>query len=116
MKSGSQSANRLLNTLCYGWIFAAASFADHACAELELHGFGSVRVGKMLPSANNARLVDMYATEGLIWRDETLFALQLNNDLGQQLRLTIQLMAKGYADFAPKLNLAFLTYQLTPDS
>lgn len=116
MKSGSQSANRLLNTLCYGWIFAAASFADHACAELELHGFGSVRVGKMLPSANNPRLVDMYATEGLIWRDETLFALQLNNDLGQQLRLTIQLMAKGYADFAPKLNLAFLTYQLTPDS
>jgi hypothetical protein len=87
-----------------------------AHAAFELHGFGSVRVGKMLPTADNPKLVDMYATEGWHWRDESLFALQLNNELGEPLRLTIQLMGKGHENFQPKLSLAFLTYQITPDS
>lgn len=111
MKSGSQTTARHLSCTILG-LFLCGS----ASAAFELHGFGSVRLGKMLPSAQNPKLVDMYATEGLIWRDETLFALQLNNDLGEQLRLTMQLMAKGHDDFQPKLSLAFLSYQLTPDS
>lgn len=114
MKSGSQTITRRLSFLCAGVIGFITCHAAHA--EYELHGFGSVRVGKMLPSAANPKLVDMYSTDGWIWRDETLFALQFNNDLGDKLRITMQLMAKGHEAFQPKLSLAFLSYQFTPDS
>lgn len=89
--------------------------ACSAAAETDIHGFGSVRAGKMLPKGENPKLVDMYASDGLIWRDETLFALQTTTDLQESLRVTIQMMAKGSDDFSAKMSLAFLSYQLNPD-
>lgn len=90
-------------------------FASIAHAEVEIHGFGSIRVGEISGATENPNIVDLYQEDGLNWRDESLFGLQSNVDLSADLSFNTQLIGKGINDFDPEVTLAFVRYQLSPD-
>ncbi len=92
-----------------------ALFAAFANAEVELHGFGSIRVGEISGTIENPNIVDLYQENGLNWRDESLFGLQSNVDLSEDLSFNTQLIGKGINDFDPEVTLAFARYQISPD-
>lgn len=84
-------------------------------AEVEIHGFGSFRVGAISATIENPNIVELYQQSGLNWRDESLFGLQTNIDLAESLSFNTQLIGKGFNDFDPEVTLAFVKYQLSPD-
>lgn len=84
-------------------------------AELTFNGFGSLRMGKLLPSQDNPLIVELYNEDGLSFADDTLFGLQLQADLGADLSYTLQLLGKAVEDYDPDVSLAFIRYQLDPN-
>lgn len=84
-------------------------------AQVTINGFGSLRVGKLLPSQDNPMIVEFYNEEGLSFADDSLFGLQLQAELDADLSYTLQLLGKAAEDYDPDVSLAFVRYQLSPD-
>ena len=93
----------------------ALLLATSAQAEVTLHGFGSFRAGELSAQLENPNIVDFYQKSGLRWQDESLFGLQSQVDLSQNLSFNAQLIAKGINDYQLDVTLAFAKYQLSPD-
>lgn len=82
---------------------------------VSINGFGSVRMGKLLPSKDNPQLVEFYNDDGLSFADDTLFGLQLQTESADNLSYTLQLIGKAVEDYDPEVSLAFVRYQLDPN-
>lgn len=82
---------------------------------VSINGFGSVRLGKLLPSKDNPQLVEFYNDDGFSFADDTLFGLQLQTESSADLSYTLQLLSKAVEDYDPDVSLAFVRYQLDPD-
>lgn len=100
------------------WLLATAALsgADMSFAnEMRLSGFGSVRAGKIISSADNPNFNQLYDDDGLSFADESLFALQVDYALSERLSATVQWVAKGAEQFDPVTHWAFIKYQWQPD-
>ncbi len=84
-------------------------------AQIDLHGFGSIRLGTINAERQNPNIVGLYQDDKLSWDDESLFGLQTQSDLGSQLSFTTQIIGKGANDFTPEVTLAFLRVDLAND-
>jgi len=100
-------------TYCLSACFMMVGFS--ALAEVEIHGFGSIRAGQISGKTENPNIVELYQEDGINWRDESLFGLQSNVDLSEDLSFNTQLIGKGINDFDPEVTLAFVRYQISPD-
>ncbi|AXT33438.1 hypothetical protein D1819_18915 [Pseudoalteromonas tunicata] len=98
-----------------------------AQAEVSISGFGSIVAGKTLgtvedplkPGTKRDEIftadfydVGQYSND-FTFEPETVFALQISADMGDKLKVTGQLVAKGTDDFRPELDWYYLTYQAT---
>lgn len=83
-------------------------------AELTFNGFGSVRGGYLSQDGNTNPLIQNYYTEGdsFSFKDETLFALQAQADLGKGFGVTIQMHSKGRDDFELEAQWAYVSYEI----
>ncbi len=102
-----------LVTNCLNILVCVISFS--CLAAVDLHGFGSLRVGKINAEEQNPNIVGLYQEDKLSWKDESLFGLQTHSDLTEDLSFTTQLIGKGVNDFAPEVTLAFLRLDLAND-
>jgi porin-like protein len=103
----------------------AIVFSSGSKAEIKFSGYGSVIGGKTLGTVddplNPGQTRDQILTAdfydvGQYNNDfslapESIFALQTDMDLGQDLKATAQLVAKGVDDFSPEFDWYYLTYQ-----
>jgi len=102
-------------------LFSAAP----AKADIKFSGFGSIIAGKTLGSVEDPfnpgqkrdeiLTADFYDvgqyTNDLTFKAESIFALQAVADIGNELSVTAQLVAKGVDDFEPEFDWYYLTYQ-----
>ncbi len=88
-------------------IIATAVASAAAQAEVNINGFASIKAGK----ASSGDTLYGY-TDEIDFKNESLFAVQFQSDLGEKLSVTAQLMARGNNDFDAEFEWAFLTYQL----
>lgn len=88
---------------------AAGCAVSQVQAEVALNGFASVKAGTTF--GNNDTLYSY--TDEVDFKPESLFAIQAQSDLGDQVSVTAQLMAKGNKDFNSEFAWAFVTYQAT---
>ncbi|RVU42075.1 porin [Rheinheimera riviphila] len=86
---------------------AVALCSTAAKAEVNINGFASIKAGK----AGSGDSLYGY-TDEIDFKNESLFAVQFQSDLGEKLSVTAQLMARGNNDFDAEFEWAFLTYQL----
>lgn len=91
------------------WV-AIACCATNVAAEVNINGFASIKAGK---AASGDTLYGY--TDDIDFKNESLFALQVQSDLGEKLSVTAQIMARGANDFDAEFEWAFLTYQLTDE-
>lgn len=90
----------------------AGLFASTVQAEVTLNGFASIKAGSTL-GGDDA----LYGyTKDIDFKNESLFALQAQADLGDKLSVTAQLMAKGVNDFDAEFAWAFVSYQLNDET
>ncbi len=96
-----------------------------AKADIKFSGFGSIIAGKTLGSVEDPfnpgtkrdeiLTADFYDvgqyTNDIIFKAESIFALQAVADLSSELSITAQLVAKGVDDFEPEFDWYYLTYQ-----
>lgn len=88
---------------------AAGCAVSQVQAEVSLNGFASVKAGTTFGNSDT-----LYSyTDELDFKPESLFAIQAQSDLGDQVSVTAQLMAKGNKDFNSEFAWAFVTYQAT---
>jgi hypothetical protein len=111
LKSKSRLKKGLLSILFACNLFNVAQ----AQQPMTINGFGSVRMGKLIPSKDNPKLVEFYNDDGLSFADDTLFGLQLQAETDHDLSYTLQLIGKAVADYKPEVSLAFVKYQLNPN-
>lgn len=78
-----------------------------ASAEVTINGFASIKAGM----AGSGDTLYGY-TDEIDFKNESLFALQVQSDLGDKLSVTAQLMGRGANDFKAEFEWAFLTYQI----
>ncbi|RVU39946.1 hypothetical protein EOE67_08535 [Rheinheimera riviphila] len=107
--------SRLKVLLCLLVTSVACFLPAQAQQPVSINGFGSVRLGKLLPSKDNPQLVEFYNDDGLSFADDTLFGLQLQTESSADLSYTLQLLGKALEDYDPDVSLAFVRYQLAPD-
>jgi predicted porin len=88
-------------------MIAAAVASAAVQAEVNINGFASIKAGK----ASSGDSLYGY-TDEIDFKNESLFAVQFQSDLGEKLSVTAQLMARGNNDFDAEFEWAFLTYQL----
>lgn len=80
---------------------------------MDWHGYASVRLGQFSMQGQDAEIPEFYrGTTGLSFSEETLFGLQLQQDLTDHLQLVAQWQARGNRDFQPQTQLLFLRWQL----
>ncbi|OUL56350.1 hypothetical protein [Pseudoalteromonas ulvae] len=115
--------NKILSAL----LFSGVCVSSAAHAEVKISGFGSIVAGKTLgtvedplnPGTTRDEIftADFYDvgqyTNDFSFQPETVFALQVVADLGDKLKVTGQLVAKGTDDFEPEFDWYYLTYQAT---
>jgi hypothetical protein len=88
-------------------LVALTCYAGVATAEVTINGFASIKAG-MASSGDS-----LYGyTDEIDFKKESLFAVQVQSDLGEKLSVTAQLLARGVNDFEAEFEWAFLTYQL----
>ena len=75
------------------WV-ALACCSGMAAAEVNINGFASIKAGK----AGSGDSLYGY-TDEIDFKNESLFALQVQSDLGDKLSVTAQIMARGRNDF-----------------
>ncbi len=103
----------------------------NAVADVKFSGFGSLVAGKTLGSATlddplnfpelytreQTFTADFYDvgqyTNDLTFKAESVFAIQAVADLGEKLKITGQLVAKGTDNFKPEFDWYYMTYQAT---
>lgn len=82
-------------------------------AAMDWHGYGSVRLGQFSMQGQDAEIPEFYrGSTGLSFSEETLFGLQLQHDMADDLQLVAQWQARGNRDFQPDTKLLFLRWQL----
>ncbi len=87
-------------------LVALTCYASVATAEVTINGFASIKAG-MAGSGDS-----LYGyTDEIDFKKESLFAVQVQSDLGEKLSVTAQLLARGVNDFEAEFEWAFLTYQ-----
>lgn len=91
------------------WV-ALACCSGMAAAEVNINGFASIKAGK----AGSGDSLYGY-TDEIDFKNESLFAVQVQSDLGEKLSVTSQILARGRNDFDAEFEWAFLTYQLTDE-
>ncbi len=80
---------------------------------MDWHGYGSVRLGQFSMQGQDAEIPEFYrGTTSLSFSEETLFGLQLQHDIADDLQLVAQWQARGNRDFQPDTKLLFLRWQL----
>lgn len=85
-----------------------ASTASAAQADVRFNGFASIKAGSTLSSSDNLYGYD----KEVDFKNESLFALQVQADLADRLSVTAQLMGRGANDFKAEFEWAYLTYEL----
>lgn len=101
---------------------AASFFAFFMCfssiADVKFSGYGSIVAGQTLDDGEVFTAdffeVGQYENE-ISFKPESIFALQATMDLGENLKGTAQLVAKGAEDFEPELDWYYLTYQINDE-
>jgi hypothetical protein len=88
-------------------LVALTCYAGVAAAEVTINGFASIKAGM----ASNGDTLYGY-TDDIDFKNESLFAVQVQSDLGEKLSVTAQLLARGVNDFDAEFEWAFLTYQI----
>ncbi|WP_042145551.1 MULTISPECIES: hypothetical protein [unclassified Pseudoalteromonas] len=123
-------------------LVSSVFISGYTVADVKISGFGSVVAGRTLddvtldnvnydwsqpPSASNPPSVtreqiltaDFYDvgqySNDFSFKPETVFALQVVADMGENLKVTGQLVAKGTDDFSPEFDWYYLTYQATDE-
>lgn len=79
-----------------------------AWSELELKGFATIAGGMTL--SDDASLYG-YDDKGLMFNEESLFALQASSDLGSGLKATAQIKSAGANDWETTFEWAYLSYE-----
>jgi hypothetical protein len=110
-----KSKSRLNHQLCVLLVGCCMWLPAQAQQPVSVNGFGSVRLGKLLPSKDNPQLVEFYNEDDLSFADDTLFGLQLQAESDADLSYTLQLLSKAVEDYDPDVSLAFVRYQLDPN-
>ncbi len=104
-----------------------ALISTASLAEVKFSGFGSIVAGKTLGTVDDPINVgqrrdetftaDFYDvgqyTNDITFKAESVFAIQAVADLGEKLKITGQLVAKGTDDFEPEFDWYYVTYQAT---
>ncbi|MEE2025852.1 MULTISPECIES: porin [Alkalimonas] len=85
-----------------------AATASAAQADVRFNGFASIKAGSTLSSSDNLYGYD----KEVDFKNESLFALQVQADLADRLSVTAQLMGRGANDFKAEFEWAYLTYEL----
>jgi len=131
-----------LNKSVLALLVSSVLISGYTVADVKISGFGSVVAGRTLddvtldnvgfdwsqpPSASNPPSVtreqiltaDFYDvgqySNDFSFKPETVFALQVVADMGENLKVTGQLVAKGTDDFSPEFDWYYLTYQATDE-
>ena len=95
-----------IKQLSLGVLLACTASAAHA--DIRFNGFASIQGGTTLSSSDR-----LYGYDNEIdFKNESLFALQTQADLGDRLSVTAQLMGRGSNDFNAEFEWAYLTYEL----
>ncbi len=113
----------MFKVICF-FLLLASSWV---CADdrVQVTGYGSIVAGKVVggqvdPSGEKEFQVDFYDyafyTEELDFEQESMVALQMRADIVDDLKATIQLVAKGADGWNPDIDWAYLSYELSPDS
>ena len=93
-------------------------------AEVRISGYGSIAVGQVIsgdkdPSGEVEFQTDFndyaFYTKDIGWKQDTMFALQISADVGDNLSFTGQLVTKGADDFKPELDWLYATYSFSDD-
>lgn len=80
---------------------------------IEWHGYGSVRVGQFTRGGQDAAIPELYrGSSAVSFSEETLFGLQMQQDLADNWQLVAQWQARGNRDFSIETNLLFLRWHL----
>lgn len=96
---------------CIAAMVALGLAAGSVSAEVKINGFASIKAG-MTTSADDT----LYGYDDSIdLKNESLFALQAQSDLGNDLSVTAQLVSRGSDDFSFDFEWAFLTYQINDE-
>ncbi|MDZ7904218.1 MAG: hypothetical protein U5L01_17565 [Rheinheimera sp.] len=78
---------------------------------MKFNGFASIKAG--MTSAEDENL---YGYDNSVdYKNESLFALQAQSELGNDLSVTAQLVSRGSDDFSLEFEWAFLTYQINDE-
>ncbi len=91
-------------------VITAIAQVPVASAEVNLRGFGSIVAGKALSTSDDQAILGY--TDTLDFKRESLFALQADADLDENLTATMQFMSRGKADFDVNVEWAYLTYEI----
>ena len=96
---------------CVAALVALSLAAGSASAEVKFNGFASIKAG--MTSAEDENL---YGYDNSVdYKNESLFALQAQSELGNDLSVTAQLVSRGSDDFSLEFEWAFLTYQINDE-
>ncbi len=119
---------RMINSFFATTIFLAM-FSGSVSAEIKISGYGSLIAGRTLGTVDDplnpgekrdeiltADFYDVgqYDNE-FSFTPESILALQLSTEIGKDLTVTAQLVAKGVDDFEPEFDWFYLTYQATEE-
>lgn len=111
--------------LPFVFALAAGFVTANVSADIQWSGYGSIVAGKVVggetdPSTHKEFQVDFYDyayyTEELTFKPESMFALQARADLGDNLIVTAQFVAKGADNFRPEIDWLYLTYNFDNDA
>ena len=102
----------------------ACVLSSSTLAEVRISGYGSIAAGQVIsgdkdPSGEVEFQTDFndyaFYTKDIGWKQDTMFALQISADVGDNLSFTGQLVTKGADDFKPELDWLYATYSFSDD-
>ena len=101
--------NKTLSCLLSAGLVVGAMPAQ---AEVDINGFANIVVGTTFNDDDA-----LYGFDGdLDFKNESLFALQISSDIGDSLKATAQVVARGADDFDAEFAWAYLTYEIDDHS
>ncbi|OFE11106.1 hypothetical protein PHACT_14715 [Pseudohongiella acticola] len=89
-----------------GMAALAAAMSSASFADVNINGFASIKAGATTGSNDSLYGYD----DSFDMKNESLFAIQVQSDLGDDLSVTGQLLGRGVDDFDVDFEWAFLTY------
>ncbi|NTS77710.1 hypothetical protein HR060_12645 [Catenovulum sp. SM1970] len=94
-------------------LFSSTAIANQT---IEWSGFASIRGGFLSDDLNTPIYFNRYQDKDFTLKKESLFAIQADTDLGNNLSAAVQLMAKGDNDFDVEAQWAYIKYQFDDHS